>query len=155
MGHISLILNGEPCGCGRKGCFEQYASATALIRQTKSAMNEHKESKLWDLVDGDINKVNGKTAFDAEKLGDEVAHKVVEQYIIYLSEGILNYCNVLRPEAVILSGGIANQGSVLNDRIKKYCHAHHYGYEGAPASDILTAVLGYQSGMVGAAALFY
>ena len=155
MGHMTLVMDGEPCGCGRCGCFEQYASATALVRQTKKAMEENKNSLMWELAEGDINKVNGRIPFEAEKQGDATAHKVVDQYVKYLAEGILNYCNVLRPEAVILSGGIANQGSYLNNKLTEYCINKKYGYAGAPATAIITAVLGYQSGMVGAAALFY
>lgn len=153
LGHIALIPNGLPCGCGRKGCLEQYASATALMRQTKEAMEEHKESVMWELCNGDINNVNGKTVFDAEALGDETAKAVLKQYVIYLGEGLLDFCNIFRPNAIILSGGIAKQGENINARLRAYMADNHYGYINSPAVDLVSATLGYEAGMIGAATL--
>ena len=154
LGHITLVLNGLPCGCGRKGCAEQYASATALMRQTREAMEKDKDSLLWKLCDGDITKVNGKMPFDACKQGDKTAMEVVDNYVMYLSETILNYSNILRPNAFILSGGVAKQGDYLINRIKEYCEKQHWGYENTPAPSIEVAALGYESGIIGAASLY-
>ena len=85
MGHTVIMVNGKQCNCGRKGCWEQYASATALISQTKEAMLENKESKMWQLCNGSIDNASGRTAFDAMRLGDEAAQKVVDNYIYYVS----------------------------------------------------------------------
>lgn len=155
MGHMIIELDGRPCTCGRKGCLEAYASATALISDTKEAMMQNKDSKLWEVVEGDIAKVNGKTAFDAAKMGDKAANDVINNYVKYLSEGILNYCNIFRPDAVILSGGISKAGDFLFDKVKQYCKSWDYGYPNTPVPEILPAVLGYESGMVGAACLFF
>ena len=155
MGHMIIELDGRSCTCGRKGCLEAYASATALINDTKQAMLNDKDSLLWKLAEGDINKVNGKIPFDAAKAGDKTANEVINNYVKYLSEGILNYCNIFRPGAVILSGGIAKQGSYLLEKICDYCEERYYGYKGTPKPAILTAVLGYESGMIGAATLFF
>ncbi len=155
MGHMVIELDGRPCGCGRNGCLESYASATALINDTKHAMEENKDSLLWKFAEGDINKVNGKTPFDAAKAGDKVANEVINNYVKYLGEGILNYCNIFRPNAVIISGGISKQGDYLFDKLKEYCAKWDYGYPNTPVPEILPAVLGYESGMVGAACLFF
>ena len=153
LGHSLLIYDGEPCSCGRKGCWEAYASATALIRQTKRAMESNRDSKLWDVVDHDITKVNGKTVWDGYDLNDKTAIEVVDNYIHYLGIGILNYCNIFRPEALILSGGIAKQGDRLVKLLTDYCEKNHYGYGGSAPVKILIAELGYESGIIGAASL--
>ena len=153
LGHIVMRKNGILCGCGRRGCFEQYASATALIRMTKIAMQKHKESLLWNQVNGDLDLVNGKTAFDSADLGDKTAKKVVKKYVEYLSEGILDYCNIFRPEAIILGGGISKQGKGLTDLVVKYLEKYNYGYKGTPKAKILTAELKNNAGIIGAASL--
>lgn len=154
LGHTTLKFDSDiRCTCGRYGCLEVYASATALIRQTKEAMELNRSSKLWDIVDHEIEKVNGKTVWDGYDMGDETAIKVVDQYITYLGEGVLNYCNIFRPEAIILSGGIAKQGERLVRLLTEYCEPRKYGYPGTPSVKILIAELGYESGIIGAASL--
>lgn len=154
LGHTVIEVDGEECTCGRKGCLEAYSSATALIRETKKRMNLHQSSYLWKLVDGDLSKVNGKVAFDACKAGDKVGAAIIDWYVKYLGEGILNFCNIFRPDIVILSGGIANQGDYLINKLTTYCRDRFYGYQRAPKVEIKKATLGYESGMIGAASLF-
>lgn len=153
LGHTTLVLDGEPCGCGRKGCIEAYVSATALIRQTKKAMENDKTSKMWDFVGGDIEKVDGRTAFESAKLGDATACKVRDEYVKYLSESMMSMFNIFRPEAFILGGGVSAQGDYLISRIKEYCQKFEYGYKAAPVPQILVATLGNDAGIIGAAAL--
>ncbi len=154
LGHTSLIYNGLPCSCGRKGCLEMYASATALIRQTKEAMKNDKNSLLWNEVKI-LDDVNGKTVFDAAKKGDKTSEAVIDQYVSYLGEGLLNMCNIFRPECIVLSGGIAKQGKLLTDKLTKYMEAQGYGYPYAPKTEIAIANLGYNSGIIGAASLLF
>ncbi len=153
LGHSVIVVNGQQCGCGRRGCFEAYSSATALIRETKEAMLRDRGSKMWDFVGGDIDKVDGKTAFETEKQGDSTAKLVVNNYVLYLSEGLLNLCNIFRPEAIMLGGGVCAQGDNLLNRLKVRMQALHYGYQGTPAVDLLIASLGNDAGIIGAAAL--
>lgn len=152
IGHSTLIMDGIPCGCGRRGCFERYASATALINQTKEAIEENPNSMLAELATRD-GAAHAKIVFEAAKLGCPVANKVVEQYVHYLSEGLLNICNIFRPEVIVLSGGIANQGSYLTEKVSKYLAAQSYGYPYSPKVEILISQLGYNSGIIGAASL--
>ena len=153
LGHATLILGGEDCSCGRCGCIECYTSATALIKQTKRAMLGDKTSKMWQYVNGNIDAVDGRTAFECEKLGDKTAKSVVDTYVMYLGESILNMLNIFRPEAFILGGGISAQGKNLTDRLEKYCEKYDYGYKDAPRTKILTATLGNDAGIIGAASL--
>lgn len=153
VGHTLLVMNGEECTCGRKGCIEAYISATALIRDTKRAMTKDASSKMWDYADNDINNVNGRTAFAMEKEGDAAATEVVNNYVAYLSEAIMDYCNIFRPEAFVIGGGISGEGKNLTDRIEAYCEPRFYGFKGTPKVKILTATLGNDAGIIGAAAL--
>lgn len=153
LGHSVIVVGGEPCTCGRRGCLEAYASATALIRETKEAMMKDRTSKMWDFVDGDIGKVDGRTAFETEKMGDASAKLVVNNYVLYLSEGLLNICNVFRPQAIMLGGGVCAQGDNLLNRLKNRMKAMHYGFQGTPKVELLIATLGNDAGIIGAAAL--
>jgi glucokinase len=154
LGHSVIVVDGEQCTCGRKGCLETYASATALIRETKKAMQLNKRSLLWKVCP-DIDLVGGKVPFDAAKQGDPTAIKVLDNYIKYLGEGILNFCNIFRPNVIVLSGGIANAGDYLFDRVNNYVRERNYGYKMTPEVKIVPAELGYDSGKIGAAALFF
>lgn len=152
LGHSVIVAGGEPCTCGRRGCLEAYASATALIRETKKAMQRDTSSAMWNFA-GSLDKVDGRTAFECAKQGDPAATEVVNNYLYYLCEGILNYCNVFRPQAVILGGGVCAQGEYLLNRVREIVVANNYGFEGTPKVDLLIASLGNDAGLVGAASL--
>lgn len=153
LGHFVLVVDGLPCTCGRKGCFEAYASATALLRLTKEIMMENKDSLMWEYCDNDINKVTGLTSFECSKIGDKAANLVVDTYVKYLGEGILNICNVFRPETVIIGGGISNQKDYFINKIVNYCEKYHYGYKNTPKVEIVAAKLTNDAGIIGAAHL--
>ncbi len=150
IGHVVIKSGGEPCTCGRRGCFEAYSSATALIRDTKRAMLKHPDSKLWT-VSPEIEKVTGKTLFDAMLLEDRTAKRVFDSYIKMLGEGLCNIINALRPEAIILGGGVCAQGDVLLVPLKKYINKYAFG-EG-PHVGLHIASLKNDAGIIGAAAL--
>ena len=151
IGHTVIRMNGERCGCGRKGCFEAYASATALIRQTRRAMEKHSESEMWKLCGGDPEKVDGRTTFDGMRAGDRTAKTVVKNYIGYLSEGVTNLCNEFRPEAVLLGGGISAEGDTLVKPLSELVDRKVYGGTDYAPVKILKASLGNDAGMFGAA----
>ena len=153
LGHMTLFMDGEQCSCGRKGCIECYTSATALIKQTKEKMLENMDSIMWDYSDGKIDNVNGKTAFECAKKGDKAAIEVRDRYIEYLGESLLNMFNIFRPEVFIIGGGISAQGDYLIKLLEDYCEKFDYGYKRAPRTKIVTAQLGNDAGIIGAAAL--
>ena len=150
LGHSVIVMNGEPCTCGRRGCIEAYASATALIRETKKAMNAHKDSKLWEI--GSTLNVNGKTAFDYSAT-DVYAKEVVDNYISALACYITNLANEFRPEAVILGGGVCAQGDSLIIPLREILKKEIFAGSAGPQVEILTAKLGNDAGCLGAAAL--
>lgn len=151
VGHMVIRIDGEACTCGHNGCWEAYASATALIRQTRAAMKAHPESALWELCKGDPEKVNGKTAFDGRDLGDPTAIQVVDAYIGYVSCGIANLMNILEPEVVCIGGGISAQGEKLLEPLRKKIRQDVFIPLVADRARIVTAALGNDAGIIGAA----
>lgn len=150
VGHMVIRAGGEKCTCGRKGCFEAYASATALIRQTKRAMEKDAASKLWEICPN-LDDVNGKTAFDGMRAGDKTAEKVVKTYISYLAEGLANLANIFRPDAIVLGGGVCAEGDTLLLPLKrKFSRLLYGGTQYAPVA-LVVAKLGNDAGLVGAA----
>lgn len=154
LGHMVIEVDGRPCNCGRKGCFEQYASATALIRETKAMIEAHPESALKEVAD-ELGCIDARVPFLAEKQGDKYAKEIVDNYVKYLSEGILNYCNILRPNIVVLSGGVANEGENLLSRVREYLKKFDYGMPNMPEVKVEQSSVGYDSGKIGAAALYF
>lgn len=151
LGHSVIVVGGEPCTCGRRGCLEAYASATAIIRDAKRAMNNNPDSKMWEI--GSIDKVDGKTAFDFAD-ADDSAKAVVKNYIEKLGTGITNIANVFRPEAIILGGGVCAQGDALTVPLREYLEREIYAGDEGPRVEIILAELGNSAGLVGAAALW-
>lgn len=150
LGHAVIRYHGRLCGCGRRGCLEAYASATALIKEANLRKEKYPESGL-----NKVENIEAKTVFDLARSGDKLCLKLVKEYVTYLSEGLLNICNEFRPDLILLSGGVANEGDYLVKKITNYMARHHYGYINAPKVPVKLASLGYDSGKIGAASLFF
>ncbi len=150
LGHTLLVLDGEQCTCGRRGCWEAYASATALIRQTKKAAAEHPESLLNETAMEDIV---GRTVFDAADRGDEVAESVIAQYCVYVAAGFTDLVNALAPEMILLGGGISRQGERILAPMRAYVENNCFGQKDGAIPVIKAAALGNEAGIIGAAAL--
>ena len=151
MGHTTIVVDGEQCNCGRKGCWERYASATALISQTKSKMLECPDSKMWELCEGSIDNVSGRTAFNAMYAGDEAGKQVVDQYIKYVAIGITNIINTFQPDVICIGGGICNEGDNLLNPIREFVEKERYTKYAKKQTKICRAVLGNDAGIIGAA----
>ncbi|MBE7044154.1 MAG: ROK family protein [Ruminococcaceae bacterium] len=149
LGHITLIHNGQPCTCGNNGCWEAYASVTALIRQTKEAIEKNPDSLMAKLAEKE-GKVSGRTAFDAAKQGDAAAQAVVDQYIEYVADGLLSIVNIFQPEKLVIGGGISKEGDYLLNPIREYIKKYDYN-KYMPRVDISIATLFNDAGIIGAA----
>ena len=148
FGHMCIQPGGAPCSCGRRGCWEAYASVTALIHQAQEAAQAHPDSLL-----NRVQPLSGKTIFDAAAAGDAAAQAVTAQYAVYVGVGIVNYINVLFPEVVLLGGGVAGAGEALLTPVRAYVKAHTYVEDAAALPEIWAAALGSDAGVIGAAAL--
>jgi len=153
LGHMVIVSDGYPCTCGRKGCWESYASATALIRQTKVELAVCSDSLMYEMTGGDLEKVSGKTAFGAARNGDESALKVVNQYINYVAIGVANLINIFQPEMLVIGGGICKEGDYLLNPIKEICKNQTYSRGGIKITELGIAKLGNDAGIIGAAFL--
>lgn len=152
IGHMIIHPNGVLCGCGCRGCWEQYGSATALIRLTRTEMERNPHSVLWELCGGDRGKVQGRTAFAAARLGDESAKRVLALYLQGLSIGLINLVNMLQPEIICLGGGVSNaEDDLLLDPLRKLVQEGVFDRH-VPIR-LEKASLGNDAGVVGAALL--
>lgn len=139
-GHMVIVENGEPCSCGRRGCLEAYASATALKREAKRATGT-------DMQPGDI--------FPEAAEGNLQLKDVADAYIRRLGIGIVNIINIFRPQIVLIGGGISHQGEALLAPIREAVHKSCFGGESSDLPELEIAALGNGAGMIGAAALIY
>lgn len=153
LGHTVIEMNGEACTCGRHGCWEAYASATALIRQTKRMMEKTPNSLMWKLVGNDIARVSGMTAFNAMREGDAAAKEVVDRYIEYLACGVVDVINVFQPDIVCIGGGISHEGETLLAPLRKIVEKERYSRYAQKQTEIRAAQLGNDAGIIGAACL--
>lgn len=150
IGHMVIRQGGDLCTCGRRGCFERYASASGLIRMTQEAMDACPESLMHCFAKED-GKAGGKTAFQAMRAGDGPAAAVVKEYVAALAEGIANLANVLRPQAVLLGGGVSNEGEALLTPLREAVRPLLYVSEEYAPFEIVCASLGNDAGLYGAA----
>lgn len=152
LGHTVIEVDGEPCSCGRRGCWEAYASATGLIRQTRRAMEEHRDSKMWDIA-GSLDKVDGRTPFEAMRAGDVAGKAVVDRYIYYIAVGLINMINIFQPEVLCVGGGICKEGETLLAPLRKYIDAEQFSKYSEKKTKLCVAALGNDAGIIGAAGL--
>lgn len=154
IGHMIIEANGQECTCGNKGCWEQYASMTALVRRVKMKLQESENtSTIHNIVNGDLDKINGKVIFQAAEMGDQLSIECIKEFVKYNAIGIVSLLHILNPEAVIIGGGVSMQKDRIVEPIKKEVFKRSMP---AFASNIkiMVAQLGNDAGMVGAAKAF-
>lgn len=148
LGHTLLVLEGEHCTCGRDGCWEAYASATALIRQAKRAGEQHPESALHGR-----EELTALDVFQAADAGDAAAQAVIDRWCVYVAAGMTDLVNSLAPEMILIGGGISRQGERILSPIREYVAEHCFGGREGAVPIIAAAKLGNEAGIIGAAAL--
>ena len=151
-GHMIIVKDGKQCNCGLKGCWECYASASALISQTAEAMKKYPDSILRDIAENE-GKISGRTAFIAAEKGDKAGKEVVGNYIDYIATGLINLGNIFHPNAIIIGGGVSNEGAALIEPLEEKVNAGLLASEHNPKVRIIGASLGNKAGLIGAAAL--
>lgn len=156
LGHIVIQQGGRQCSCGRRGCWEAYSSATAMIRMTQEKLEEcaaaGRDTLMSELV-AQRGRVTGRTACDAMRMGDAAALEVYNEYIKYLACGLTNIVNIFQPQVISLGGGISGEGQSLVDAVSPLVHAEQYGSGIVNLADIRIAKLGNDAGIIGAAFL--
>lgn len=153
IGHTVIVVDGEPCTCGRRGCFEAYSSATGLVRMTNEASEQNPGSLIAKIIRED-GKVSARTAYKAMKAGDPVGREVTERYIKYLSCGIANVINTFQPDILCIGGGVCNEGETLLTPLKAAVAEQIYSKNSAKNTEIVICSLGNEAGIIGAAMLY-
>ncbi len=159
LGHMIIRHHGRQCSCGRRGCWEAYSSATGLTNMTKEKIAECRLKNISTMMIEDVDqnggKVTARTAFNAMKRGDEVAKKVVDEYIDYLADGLSNVINIFQPEILSIGGGVCNEGDYLLKPLLEIID-HEIYTRNLPKNKRTTlkiAKLGNDAGILGAAVL--
>ena len=150
IGHMVIRQKGKLCSCGRRGCFETYASARALIEFTEKALRENPGSLIRNYVDSN-GKASGMTVFQARRAGDKIAEAVFDDYIAALGEGIVNLVNLFRPQAILIGGGLSAEGEYLLAPLRDYVYKQLYITPDYAPLEIVKASLGNEAGLFGAA----
>ncbi|MDR1253950.1 MAG: ROK family protein [Oscillospiraceae bacterium] len=155
LGHTVIISNGLPCACGRKGCWEVYASSRGLVAIVRENLDRdiEKKSCMWEMIENNHNKISGRMPFLAMKKGDILAKVALDQYLEYLSCGIVNAINLFQPEIFCVGGGISREGETLLGPIRKYVEENRYSKHSKKQTEVRKAELGDDSGIIGAAFL--
>ena len=153
IGHMKIVKDGRVCGCGQKGCFEAYASATGLIREAVSRLTVNKQNLLYTMIEGNIAGLEAKDIFDAAKEGDAFSLDLVDYEAEYLAMGIANILNIINPETIVLGGGVALAGDILLNPLRKKLEKY-----ALPVTledlKIVQGILGNEAGIKGAVGLF-
>ena len=152
IGHIPVSRDGRACGCGFTGCLESYCSAIALTKETKRIMKLYPESLMWKICDGDIERVNGKTAFIAASKRDTAAKIVINSFVDYLAVGVSTIINMLQPDVVCIGGGVSREGDSLLIPLRRRVERATFGI-GDSRTKIVKAVFENDAGIFGAALL--
>lgn len=153
LGHMVIVMDGQPCTCGRRGCLESYCSATGLIHMTTQASELNPESIMTKMIRED-GKVSARTAYKALKQGDPVGKAVTDQYVKYLACGIANTINIFQPDILCIGGGVCNEGDTLLVPLKSAVAERVYTKNSVKNTDIVICSLGNDAGIIGASMLF-
>ena len=156
IGHHVIVSGGRQCTCGRRGCYEAYASATALTELTKEKLRELELKNIdstLSRVAKKAGKVSARTAFDAMREGCKYGKELVDSYIYYLAEGITNMINIFQPEILCIGGGVCNERENLTVPLCELVEREQYTRGNPKKTKIVIAALGNDAGIIGAAGL--
>jgi len=149
IGHMMYQQDGIQCTCGARGCWERYASATALIRIGREVLARHPDSSMAAVPE---QRFNAKTVIDAARDGDRAALRAFDEYTTHLAGGIITIVSFLDPELIVLGGGVSRAGDFLLDPVRKKVAEGKF-FKALPTGDIVIATLGNDAGIIGAAML--
>ena len=152
IGHMVTVAGGLPCTCGKRGCWERYASATALIRAGRVLCAEKPSCTLMKHVDGDIRTITAKDVIDLAMAGDADCVKIFDDYIYHLVVGLTNLINVYDPEVIVLGGGVSHCGDFLLNAVRSLLPKYVF-FKSMPYARVELARLTNDAGIIGAAML--
>ena len=127
FGHVVVNKEGYKCGCGLTGCLETYCSATGKVREGRRRLELDKNNALYEVIGGDLEKLEAKHIFDLAKKGDKFSSEIVDFFCEKLAEGVGMLLNIINPEIIIFTGGVARAGEIITDGVKKYLPKYALG----------------------------
>ena len=127
FGHVVVNKEGYKCGCGLTGCLETYCSATGIVRERRRRLELDKNNALYEVIGGDLEKLEAKHIFDLAKKGDKFSSEIVDFFCEKLAEGVGMLLNIINPEIIIFTGGVARAGEIITDGVKKYLPKYALG----------------------------
>lgn len=151
FGHMVVDPDGPPCPCGRRGCWERYASGTGLARLARDAALGGRIGRVVELAGGDMEAVRGEHLQQAAREGDRFALAVVDEFARWVAVGLSNLTNALDPELFVLGGGLAAGADLYLDPIERWFGELLYAEHLRPKPEIRFARLGEHAGAIGAA----
>lgn len=152
LGHMVIHAGGARCGCGRRGCFEMYGSATALIRRARERMTAEPRTALWRLCGGEPERLEARTVFDGAAQRDGLCLELLDEYTTDLAEGFANMIYLLQP-AVLCIGGVSAAGAALLDPVRKKTEERLFDGPSGRRTRIVLAAQNNDAGIIGAALL--
>ena len=152
LGHMIIDVGGRRCACGLRGCLEAYCSASALVHETKRMMKLYPDSIMWELAQGDIERIDGRTAFAANAKGDLAARQVIDDFVNYLAIGIANIINIFQPSVICIGGGVSGQGEELMRPLRERLKYTSFGTKDM-RTRVEAAVYKNDAGIIGAGLL--
>jgi glucokinase len=155
IGHLRVFPEGHLCGCGARGCFEQYASGNALLRHAREAIAASPDLArgLLSRGDGTLEGLTGRAITDAARDGDQVALAAFNTTAQWLGAGIASLSVILDPECVVIGGGVIDAGEILLAPTRAALERYMPFAGKHPSPEIIAATLGNEAGLVGAADL--
>ena len=153
FGHHVIVLDGEKCECGRRGCWAAYASSTAIVRDARIAAIRHPESEMFKMVNGDLRLMSYRIPFQAAKKGDEFAKEIVYMYKRYIALGLINIVNILQPDAIAIGGKMRKVGDEFIDDVAQLVKEKTFGQHADKKTKILLTQLDYDAVIIGATML--
>lgn len=127
FGHVVVNKEGYKCGCGLTGCLETYCSATGIVREGRRRLELDKNNALYEVIGGDLEKLEAKHIFDLAKKGEKFSSEIVDFFCEKLAEGVGMLLNIINPEIIIFTGGVARAGEIITDGVKKYLPKYALG----------------------------
>ncbi|MFC1901571.1 ROK family protein [Chloroflexota bacterium] len=154
VGHMVIDVNGPRCGCGNQGCLEAMASGTAVARDAQARVRQGEKSALVDMVEGKIEAITTEQVGDAARDGDSLALDVLGRAGTYLGVGMASLIDIFNPEMIVLGGGMAKLGDLFLEPARRVVATNAFPIS-AQAVRIVTAQLGEEAGVYGAAAFAF
>ena len=151
IGHMVVVVDGEPCNCGQRGCWEKYSSATALIRMGRECIQKKPDCPLAQAVK-DVSNLNAKAVLDLAKQGDPDCLEIFHTYVRFVCIGLSNLISILDPDMFVLGGGVSYAGEFLLNAIRAELPKYLY-CPAIPHAQVELATLGNDAGIIGAAML--